>query len=101
MLVAFKEVQDALTATRLLAEESAALERALQASRKASALAHTRFDAGFVGYIDVIDSERSALIAERAAVQIAGLRFITAVQLVKALGGGWSSDELPALARVK
>ena len=92
VLVAFKEVQDALTATRLLADQSAAVDRTTQASRRASELARKRFDAGFVGYIDVIDSQRTELVAERAAAQVAGLRFVTAVQLIKALGGGWSSD---------
>jgi multidrug efflux system outer membrane protein len=92
VLVAFKEVQDALTATRLLADQSAAVDRTTQASRRASELARKRFDAGYVGYIDVIDSQRTELVAERAAAQVAGLRFVTTVQLIKALGGGWSSD---------
>jgi multidrug efflux pump len=98
VLVAFKEVQDALTATRLLADQSAAVDRTVQASRRASELARKRFEAGYVGYIDVIDSQRTELIAERGAAQVAGLRFVNAVQLIKALGGGWSSGEsLPPL----
>ena len=101
VLVAFKEVQDALTATRLFAEQGAAIERSLVAARKAAELARKRFDAGFVGYIDVIDSERSALVAERAAAGIAGSRYLAAVQLIKALGGGWDASELPSLARAK
>jgi multidrug efflux system outer membrane protein len=91
VLVAFKEVQVALTATRLLAQESAEIQRELAASRRASELAHTRYDSGFVGYLDVIDAERTALVAERLAAQLAGARFVNAVELVKALGGGWSA----------
>jgi multidrug efflux system outer membrane protein len=98
VLVAFKEVQDALTATRLLADQSAAVGRTAQSSRRASELARKRFEAGYVGYIDVIDSQRTELSAERGAAQVEGLRFVTAVQLVKALGGGWSSEtSLPPL----
>jgi multidrug efflux system outer membrane protein len=93
VLVAFKEVQTALTATRLLAEQSAATDRELQASRRASELAHTRYDAGFVGYLDVIDAERSTLVAERLAALLAGARYVNAVQLVKALGGGWTTAQ--------
>jgi multidrug efflux system outer membrane protein len=92
VLVAFKEVQNALTATRLLAQESAEIERELAASRRASELARTRYDAGFVGYLDVIDAERTALVAERVAAQLAGARYTNAVELVKALGGGWSAS---------
>jgi multidrug efflux pump len=95
VLVAFKEVQDALTATRLLAEESGAVGRTLESSRRASGLAQKRFDAGYVGYIDVIDSHRTELEAERAAARVAGLRYVTAVQLIRALGGGWSNDPAP------
>ncbi len=98
VLVAFKEVQDALTAARLLADQSAAVDRTTQASRRASELARKRFDAGFVGYIDVIDSQRTELVAERAAAQVEGLRFVTAVQLIKALGGGWNSDTFSTAA---
>jgi multidrug efflux system outer membrane protein len=98
VLVAFKEVQDALTATRLLADQSAAVDRTMQASRRASDLARKRFEAGYVGYIDVIDSQRTELLAERGAAQVEGLRFVNAVQLIKALGGGWSSEaSLPPL----
>jgi NodT family efflux transporter outer membrane factor (OMF) lipoprotein len=92
VLVAFKEVQNALTATRLLAQESAEIERELKASRRASELARTRYDSGFVGYLDVIDAERTALVAERLAAQLAGARYANAVELVRALGGGWSAS---------
>jgi multidrug efflux system outer membrane protein len=89
VLFAFQEVQDALTATRLLAEQAAAIERGRDAARRAAELARIRFGAGFVGSIDVIDSDRSVLAAERAEAQVTGSRFVAAVQLVKALGGGW------------
>lgn len=89
VLVAFREVQDALTATRLLAEQSAAQERALVSARRAAALAQTRYDAGFVSYLEVIDAQRTSLATERASVQLAALRLNTGVALIRALGGGW------------
>jgi multidrug efflux pump len=95
VLVAFKEVQTALTATRLLAEQSEAIGREVDASRRAEELARTRFDAGFVGYLDVIDAERSRLIAERLAALLSGARYVNAVELVKALGGGWNTPQAP------
>jgi multidrug efflux system outer membrane protein len=95
VIVAFKEVQDALTATRLLADQSSAVQRTVESSRRAADLAQKRFDAGYVGYIDVIDSQRTELSAEREAARVSGLRYVNAVQLVKALGGGWNSDLPP------
>jgi multidrug efflux system outer membrane protein len=89
VLVAFREVQDALTATRLLAEQSAAQDRALVAARHAASLAQMRYDAGYVSYFEVIDAQRTSLAIELASVQLAALRLNTGVALIKALGGGW------------
>jgi multidrug efflux pump len=89
ILVAFKEVQDGLIASRLLSEQSAAISRALEASQRASRLARQRYDAGLVGYLDVLESERNALTTERTDLQLKGARLQNAVYLVRALGGGW------------
>jgi multidrug efflux system outer membrane protein len=53
-----------------------------------------RYRSGIVAYIEVIDANRDALQAERSNAQLAGQRLITTVQLVKALGGGWSIEQL-------
>jgi multidrug efflux system outer membrane protein len=100
VLIAFREVQDALTATQLLAEQAAAQERALVAARRATALAQTRYDAGFVAFLDVVDAQRTALSTERANVQLAALRLNARVALIKALGGGWTVATLrPSVAQ--
>ncbi len=96
VLVAFREVQDALTATQLLAAQSAAQDRAVAAARRAGDLAQTRYDAGFVNYFEVIDAQRTVLGAERAAAQLSAQRLVNSVGLIKALGGGWSRN--PSLA---
>jgi len=99
ILVAFREVEDALAATRLLAEASQAQQAALDAARRAATLARQRFDAGLVGFLDVVEGERTALGIERAQILLRGQRFANAVQLIKALGGGWDgAQSLPALA---
>jgi multidrug efflux system outer membrane protein len=89
VLVAFREVQDALTATQLLAAQSAAQDRALASARRAATLAKARYDAGFVAYFEVIDAQRTALATERASVQLAAARLNNSVALIKSLGGGW------------
>lgn len=92
VLVAFREVQDALTATQLLAEQAAAQERAVAAARRAGDLARTRYDAGYVNYFEVLDAQRTVLAAERAAAQLAAQRLVNSVGLIKALGGGWPAE---------
>lgn len=91
VLVAFLEVQDALTATHYLADQAEAQDRALTAAQRATQLAQTRYDAGFVAYLEVIDAQRTSLSIERASAQLTALRFNTSVALIKALGGGWRS----------
>jgi efflux transporter, outer membrane factor (OMF) lipoprotein, NodT family len=89
VLVAFREVQDALTATKLLSEQSAAQARALEAARRTAARAQTRYDAGVVSYLEVIDAQRSVHALERSDAQLAAQRANARVALIKALGGGW------------
>jgi multidrug efflux system outer membrane protein len=92
VLVAFREVQDALTATRLLEQQSAAQARALAAAQRATSRAQTRYDSGFVSYLEVIDAQRTALAVERASVQLAAQRVTASIDLIKALGGGWNAS---------
>jgi multidrug efflux system outer membrane protein len=98
VLVAFREVQDALTATQLLADQAVAQDRAVAAARRAGELAQTRYDAGYVNYFEVIDAQRTVLTAERAAAQLSAQRLVNSVGLIKALGGGWSHG--PSVASV-
>jgi len=92
VLVAFREVQDALAATAWLNEQAGAQTRALVSAQRAAKLAQARYDAGFVSYLEVIDAERTALATRRVSVQLATERFTTAVTLFKALGGGWHAS---------
>jgi multidrug efflux system outer membrane protein len=91
VLVAFREVQDALSAARWIAQESEAQSRALAAARRAAARAHTRYDAGYVSYLEIIDAERTVLLLERATAQLSARQLNARVALIKALGGGWHS----------
>jgi multidrug efflux system outer membrane protein len=98
VLVAFGEVEDNLSAVRHLADQASAQQRAVTNARRAADLATTRYRSGVVSYIEVVDAEREALQAERDNAQLAGQRLIAAVQLVKALGGGWNNSGVATLA---
>ena len=91
VLVAFREVQDALTGSRLLADQASAQARAVASARRGAQLSQTRYDSGFVNYLEVIDAQRTALDVERADARLAGQRWVTHIALIKALGGGWQS----------
>jgi multidrug efflux system outer membrane protein len=98
ILIAFKEVQDALTGARLLSEQAQAQDRSRASARKTADISNARYRAGLVSYLEVVDSERTALNAERESARISGQRLVTSVQLIKALGGGWGDSNLPKMA---
>ena len=98
ILIAFGEVEDGLSGIHYLAVQSEAQERAVTSARRAADLATDRYRSGIVAYIEVVDANRDALSAERANAQLAGQRLIAGVQLIKALGGGWTEQQILANA---
>jgi multidrug efflux system outer membrane protein len=95
ILTAFREVQDALTASQRLSEQSDAIARAVVSARKVRELAEERYLSGGTSYLEVIDAQRTALTVERSAAALAGQRLITRVALIRALGGGWENPSNP------
>lgn len=93
VLIAFREVEDALADIRILAEQDEAQQRALTAARKAAELSDKRYRAGMVSYLEVVVSERTALATELLASQVQEQQLQASLSLIKALGGGWSQDE--------
>lgn len=89
VLVAFGEVQDALTALKFLAGEAAAMDRMQNAAQRVADLARARYDAGIVSYLEVIEAQRTLLDTQLAVARLDGQQQVLVVQLIKALGGGW------------
>jgi outer membrane protein, multidrug efflux system len=89
VLRAFQEVENSLVGLRLLAEQAVVQQRAVDASNKAAQLSTDRFQAGLVSFLEVVDADRTRLQSMQLARQITGQRYLTAVQLIKAIGGGW------------
>src|SRR6266568_7406260 len=94
VLVAFGEVENSLSGIRHLVDQAAAQQRAVANASRAAELATDRYRSGIVSYLEVVDASREALQAERGNAQLAGQRLIAAVQLIKALGGGWTEPRL-------
>ncbi|HMM74408.1 MAG TPA: efflux transporter outer membrane subunit [Gammaproteobacteria bacterium] len=89
VLAAVGEVEDALVGLRTLAQQTQTVRVSQESSARAVAIAQRRYDAGATGYLDVIDAQREALSVDRLREQITGARLVTAVALIRALGGGW------------
>lgn len=93
VLVAFHEVENSLAGLSILARQAEAQSRAAQAARQAADLSAKRYRAGRVSYLEVVDSERTALQTAQKTTQIIGQRYQASVSLIKALGGGWQARQ--------
>jgi outer membrane protein, multidrug efflux system len=89
VLAAYQDVEDNIVALRQLQEESVSEAAAVEATTGALDQAQYRYKAGIVTYLEVVVAENAALAARLSAADIQVRRMIAAVQLVKALGGGW------------
>jgi outer membrane protein, multidrug efflux system len=92
VLVAFAEVQESLTALKLLAREAEAVANTEAAAERTYRFAVNRYEGGIVSYLEVIESQRTRLAARLEAARVAGLRQTALVQFIKALGGGWEQS---------
>src|SRR5208282_1405504 len=96
VLSAFQEVEDDLASLRYLAEEAVQEQEAVVASQQALSLEIDRYRAGTDSYLNVITTQTIALSDQQNAITILQRRMTAAVDLVKALGGGWDASTLPS-----
>lgn len=92
-LTAFQDVEDQLSATRVLERQYALRQQASTIADENEQVMLNQYRAGQVGFSDVVTAQASALSARRALVQAALDRQTTAVALIQALGGGWQADD--------
>jgi len=92
ILVAFREVEDALVGVSTAREQASAQEKQVNALRSALHLASLRYKGGLANYLDVLIAQRSLFEAELALAATHRLHLVSVVQLYKALGGGWSPE---------
>jgi len=91
----FREVADALTNSQQTEAAEGDYQLRVQAARSALRLARLRYEAGYSAYLEVLDAERTANEAELAFVRNRQSRLSASVDLMKALGGGWSPSAAP------
>ncbi len=89
-----EHVADALANLRAARESQADAEASERAATRALDLAHKRYDAGYSGYLELLDAQRTANSARLLTVANRQAQLAATVELFKALGGGWRDDEL-------
>ncbi len=95
VLTALQEVETAMSTLSVLNRELEVQLLALTASRESLQITRNQFEAGLIDYLSVVQVETSAYAAERTALQLENQRLNTAVELIKALGGGWREQVTP------
>jgi NodT family efflux transporter outer membrane factor (OMF) lipoprotein len=89
VLTAFQDVEDQLVTLRILQEQQGLRQQASRAADLVEQQVLNRYQAGQVGFTEVITSQQNAAAARRALVQAQIDRQLAAVALIQALGGGW------------
>jgi len=90
VLIALREVSDALTALGKLSEAEAAQDTAVQALAAAVGHAMDRYRQGLANYFEVLEAQQQLYPAQNTLAQIRLNRLLAYAQLYRALGGGWS-----------
>jgi multidrug efflux system outer membrane protein len=90
---AFREVSDALVARQKYAELQVAEQAQVDAQRKADGIALARYRIGYASYFDVINADRDLFTAELSLSAAHLNTVLSLVQLYRAVGGGWQTEQ--------
>jgi NodT family efflux transporter outer membrane factor (OMF) lipoprotein len=93
VLSAYGEAEDNLAALHHLESESQTQAKATASSERALAQANTLYKEGATTYLDVVSTQNAELQARLASITLQIRRLTASVGLIKAIGGGWQSQE--------
>ncbi len=92
---AFNDVEDQLSGLRILEQESSVEQRAVTSAQHSFDISNQRYKGGVTSYVEVLTAETALLQNQRTAIDLQTRQFVASVGLVRALGGGWDSSQLP------
>lgn len=93
ILIAFREVEDALVAYQREQTRRAALRESVAANALAVKLAEERYLRGLTAFLNVLETQRALYLAQSNLVASNSRISTSLVALYKALGGGWQATE--------
>jgi NodT family efflux transporter outer membrane factor (OMF) lipoprotein len=95
VLKAFREIEDNLVLLHWLEKEAQQEQAAAHAAQQTLDMSMSLYQNGADSYLDVVTAQTSALVAQREVLALETRRIQASVALVRALGGGWSTAQLP------
>ncbi len=95
VLGALQEVEDNLASLHILEEEAQVEDAAVGEAAEAARIALNEYNAGTVDYTTVATAQVAELNSRISALTILRSRLTSSVGLISALGGGWTTADLP------
>ena len=100
MLTALQQVEDNLAGLRILKAEALVEQDAVTEATQAAQIALNEYNAGTVDFTTVAAAQVTELTNRETALGINASQLTSSVALIQALGGGWTSADLPSPSRV-
>jgi len=94
VLTAFQNVEDDLSGLRILAQQGAVLDSAVQDATRGAQIAFNEYQAGTVDYTTAATAQATQLSTQESALNVQQQRLLDTVSLIGDLGGDWSASEL-------
>jgi NodT family efflux transporter outer membrane factor (OMF) lipoprotein len=96
VLKAFREVENNLAQTYWMTIAAERQDAAVEAARTTQNLTMDLYKGGLASSLELIYAQLGTLTASIDSVQIKTNRLVASVALIRALGGGWNREQLPA-----
>ena len=96
VLTAFQQVEDELAAVRILARQQKVADDAVKAAQQEVDILLNQYKAGTIAFTAVVVGQAMLLADQESALAVRQNRYLAAVALIEALGGGWDTDLLPS-----
>lgn len=100
VLTAFQQVEDYLSAVRILSQQIQEQQAAVDSAKKYVALETGRYDTGIDPYVDLVTAQTTLLSDQQSLASLHIQQMTASVQLIEALGGGWDKSQLPTPQQV-
>jgi outer membrane protein TolC len=95
VLTAIQQVEDAMAGILILSREAKVQAEDVRISRQATEISLNEYRAGTTAYTTVVTNEAQQLSVEQSLLATQAQIQTDAVNLIVALGGGWSQSRLP------
>jgi outer membrane protein, multidrug efflux system len=100
IISAFQNVEDALIAVRMTAEQERIQKLAVMSARKAFEFSEAQLRGGIIDVTTLLQVQQTLFVAENAYALVRLARLQAAVSLYQALGGGWYKPSDSGIAEV-